>query len=34
MPRTLRYRSRGQVNGEFYENMNVDKLKELLATLK
>jgi NADH-quinone oxidoreductase E subunit len=23
-----------QVNGEFYENMNVDKLKELLATLK
>lgn len=22
-----------QVNGEFYENMNVDKLKELLATL-
>ena len=23
-----------QVNGEFYENMNVDKLKELLATMK
>jgi NADH-quinone oxidoreductase subunit E len=23
-----------QVNGEFYENMNVDTLKELLATLK
>ena len=23
-----------QVNGEFYENMSVDKLKELLATLK
>lgn len=23
-----------QVNGEFYENMNVEKLKELLATLK
>ena len=23
-----------QINGEFYENMTVDKLKELLATLK
>ncbi|MDX9833943.1 MAG: NAD(P)H-dependent oxidoreductase subunit E [Desulfobulbus sp.] len=23
-----------QINGEFYENMNVEKLKDLLATLK